>query len=466
MENNMQPVEGGSILSGIAKLLFGGLDKLLGTAAEYEEEMGVLKQVTRIPIDSDDGRRYTLTIKLSPVKEKQNLYYVEAECNAPGLDVSSINRKTLKLDNSNINDFNKMIDKLLVDNGLKHDEEVDENTDEAESDNEENSSDESIEYDEETLVRMQEEVDKTREHIEENPFIGSKEVNDKNFMIMIKVKLSDVDNSGKVFVDESAVDITSGSEKPMNNVKGVSYDIQMTEETTSEDILSSIKESVDKIMSDAGLNSARGTRIAEATFIRNKNGDIELTAIHASKDIKAAMDAVYDIIEDDDFIDQLTEDEQSFAILDNGETYDIEDVEEVVVDDNNYLALFSETSRFHSALRTYAWAIGDQRWQNDTTFSSIMWPVSSFEDSCALWVVKHDSNQYPTPQCAYTDFPSFDTLKDEKGNISLEGVKDDVIDKTQNFLDCIEYYYVNLEHEEQKVVDDFINQIETILAYA
>ena len=463
MENNMQPIEGG-IISSIAKLLFGGgLDKLLGEAAEYEEEMGVLKQVTRLTVeDPKTHDRYELKIKLSPVKDKESFFYVEAECDAPNLDLSSINDKAMKIDNSNIKDFNSKIDKLLTDNGLEprysksKEGQIDETVGKGNG---------SKDYDKETIAKMQEQVDEARKWIENNPFIGTKETGNKNFVVMIKVELSDVNDSGSFSIVETPFDITSGDEKSMDTVKSNSYDFIMNENTVSKFIINSVKNSVNTMMLDAGLKPSKGAKIAEATFIKNKNGDIELTAIHASRDIKAAMDAVYNIIEDDDFVDQLTEDAQSFAILDDGETYDIEDIEEVVVD-NNYLDLFSETSRFHNVLRTYEWAIGNQKWQNDTTFSSIMWPVLSFEDSCALWVVKHDSNHYPTPQCAYTDFPSFDVLKDEEGGISLEDVKTDVIDKTKNFLDILEYYYVNLEHEEQKTVDDFINQIETILAYA
>ena len=49
-DKNRQNVQGGVIIDTLAKLLFKGLDNIFDAAAEYEREMGVLKQITRIPV--------------------------------------------------------------------------------------------------------------------------------------------------------------------------------------------------------------------------------------------------------------------------------------------------------------------------------------------------------------------------------------------------------------------------------
>ena len=118
--DNKQNIQGGELLESLKKLLFGGIDKLLDSAAEYEEEMGVLKQVTRIDLETKDGQPtgYTLTIKLAPVKGKTSTYYVEAETTQPNLDVSMLNKKVMKISNSSMRDFNNKIDEMLAANEL------------------------------------------------------------------------------------------------------------------------------------------------------------------------------------------------------------------------------------------------------------------------------------------------------------------------------------------------------------
>ena len=108
-----QIIEGGSLLSSIVKLLFGGIDNILDSMAEYEEEMGVLKQINKILI-TDGNTNYTLTVKIAPVRDKEGVFFVEAQTDAPKFDVSSINEKAMKLNNSTKDAFSKMISKLII----------------------------------------------------------------------------------------------------------------------------------------------------------------------------------------------------------------------------------------------------------------------------------------------------------------------------------------------------------------
>jgi hypothetical protein len=486
MEENKKPIIAAGVFKSIAEMLFKGLGKALADNIEYEEEMGVLKQVNRIPIKGTDGREYTLTVKLSPVKNKDSFYYVEAETNAPGLDVSSLNGKSMYLNNTNFKDFKNAIDRLLEQHNMsgKFSKEVQENADKdgfekndaASNDDSDNSSD----NDEEDIDKIEREsqVDKLVKQVEKE-FNNKPRVinNGADGVLVITVKADSFDT------EENKCDLTLTGEGTFDDRgKAILHPEKITIEPfdsnnklkTADDFIGEVILKMQDYVQNNGLNpkdlqaSVRSSTTIQTTLVKDgKTGEVSLTAIHASTDIKSAFDVVCEIVDNDEFLNCLPNDtEQSFVVLDEGDNYDVKQIEELDPSlDCTYIALFDQLSKVYSATRTYKWAVGETKWSTNSALSALTWPLEDLLHVAATWVVAHCS-EYPVIKQAWESNPKFDHLKDTEGKLDIKLVAEAVTTCIEELLDSLEIFYVNLEHQEQSSLDNYINKFKEILAYA
>lgn len=461
-----QQIEGAGILSRIAQLFFKGLDKAISDAAEYEEEMGVLKQVNHITItDNKTNKDYILTIKLAPVKNKDSVYYVEVETNAPNIDVSKFNNTVQKLNNENIDKYREMIQALLSSSGYETEDIPNDDVTEPEEESEEP---EEGEASDKIDLLVQEIVDE----LSHKGVIAT-----TSDGVLVSINPSDFytaegeDGSVNCYFTLSAEDATSGKEVKSIKPKEVhtpAVDDQGNVLSVST-VYSAITRLIDTFIEDNGMSGKQyintGTQV-QATLIKEKDSDeVSITAIKASCDIRAAMNIVCDIVEDDDFVDSLTDDtEQSFSIVDDGESWEIEPVESIDTSDS-YCDLFREICIAKSTLDTYEWATGPENWRADTYLCTCKYSLQTLLEHCAVWVINH-TDKFPSVIGAFgNDCTELDDLK-EDGKISIQKIHNSAKTLLEGLIEILDIYYVNLDHEEQKAVDDFINDVNCLLAYA
>lgn len=308
MESTKQPVLAGGLLDALSKIFFKGIENILDAAAEYEEEFGVLKQKTVLNLqDQSNGKVYTLTVKLSPVKDKDSFYYVEAETTAPGLDVSSINEKTLKIDKTTKEKFNEIINKLLEEHNLKI--QNDEN-------NEEDSQDidsiiEQINKDLEDMVLESEDPDSPDYEVKG-------EVTKNNNKLLLKASLSDgQDETEEKTADIEFLDPDDGSILSIDEIE--------------ESIIDKINEMFQEETEDADdQEETTASTIVRATFIKSsKTNKISLRAITATIDIEDALDIAYDVADDDDFANSLGSEPESYEIIETAKGYDVNRIDSI-----------------------------------------------------------------------------------------------------------------------------------------
>lgn len=486
MEENKEPIMAAGVFKSIAEMLFNGLGKALADNMEYEEEMGVLKQVNRIPIKGTDGREYTLTVKLSPVKNKDSFYYVEAETNAPGLDVSSLNGKSMRINNNNFKDFKDAIDQLLENHNMsgKFSKEVQDNADKdgfekndtASNDDSDNSSD----NDEEDVDKIEREnqVDKLVKQVEKEFNNKPRVINngaDGVLVITVKTDSFDIEENTCSFTltGEGTFDDRGKAILRPEKIAIEPFDSN-TKLKTADDFIGEVLLKMQDYVQNNGLNpkdlqaSIRSSAIIQTTLVKDsKTRDVSLTAIHASTDIKSAFDVVCEIVDDDEFLNCLPNDrEQSFAVIDEGDNYDVEWIEELDPSlDCTYTALFDLTSKVYSAIHTYKWAVGETKWSTNSVLSALTWPMEDLLHAAATWVVAH-CDEYPVIKQAWESNPKFDHLKDTEGKLDIELVAEAVTTCIEELLDSLEIFYVNLQHQEQSLLDQYINKFKEILAYA
>lgn len=466
MSDNLQPVEGAGLISAIIEKLFKGIGKALDDAAEYEEEMGVLKQINHIPIKDQRGYEYDLKITLAPVRDKDGLYYVEAETKAPGFNVASINGKVMKLDNTSIKDFKKMIIDLIEEN--KCEPQVDLTQDEVGPEENEDAPVEDQENSEELQEAAEEIKDDIEKEVRTRGIVGTNLKNNHLYIFNTEISHSN-DTSNCIVRFLSMEDSDTGEDYPEFEASEQKVDL-LDEDgnlVDSDEAISRFNEVVDEELSKYDCKRAstifNSTNVVQATFSKDKEG-VALHAIKASCDISAAQSILSDIVGAEDFVDGLTEDPQSFMITETEDEYNIEPVESVDVS-STYLDIFKDVSLLNSTIQTYTWALGESAFNTDPFLSSMKWDINSLTDNCAIWVINH-TNKYPTVIGAFgNDCADLsDVMEDGKPSVDL--IHDEVKQLFEGFAEILDLYYVNLEHEEQKIVDDFLNNLNRALAYA
>ena len=295
-------VEGAGVLSELFKLLFKGIDNILDNAAEYEKEMGVLKQVTRIPVLDKDNKEWEVKVKLAPIKDKDGLFYVEIESDYPSFNGSRADKKPMSINKQNIDDFNKLIEQVLQDNQLT---EIND-----EEDNKEVESDKSTRqcYDNKEFIEWDE-----NGRVEDEPEIYDVDVTivpltDKEDTFSIDLKC----DKRPLELDKKAL-----QEVKKSKVEDAIYFALKDNNLIELDRIDDLEESTASSHLDVSLS-----------YIKSSD-EVNLSAIYANYDVGQAMEALQQIIDDDEFVATLTEEPQSFRITDEGDTYDIALIDEV-----------------------------------------------------------------------------------------------------------------------------------------
>lgn len=328
--NNKQTVQGGAILDALSKLFFKGLDNIFDAAVQYEKEMGVLKQVNNITVKDKAGNEYTVTIKLAPIKDKKDIFFVEVSSDAPNFAVSDdINKKAITISTESMKDFKKMVNDILKANNLTEVKDDDESSEEEqEEESEETEEAEEPEMSKEALDTYRFGpfffTDIKAEQLEYKVFLNMKgDVDDEKFTLTIesdpKLRFNymrefafdddspDIVSSLTRFVDKCGIEADSNDfERTIQNIqdKYADYVDDMTDVAAS----SSIKVTLEKVTAD-GHDTVNLVDIIASSYTR--------------RDTLARLG---EIVASDDFVDSMPEGESTYKITEDNDSYDIDQI--------------------------------------------------------------------------------------------------------------------------------------------
>lgn len=466
---SIQSIEGGSILAKLADTLFKGLGSILGEAAEFEEEMGVLKQINRITLEDEaTDKTYTLTIKLSPVRNKDNLYYVEAETNAPNFDVSSLHRQTIELDKTNINSFNEKVKQLITKNNLQvsepqQDQQSTKEESTAEKDEQQNSN-----------LEIESQIDALLSEIKSYyDRVHPVGLTKKRDYATINVEITKAD-SETCTVRLDAINSLDKEAAPLSYIHPDSISIELIEDNmviSSSSLKAKIEEIVDDFAANNNIRNLRyvsGSTSVQVSFVKDKRTkQVSYTAIHASCDITSALDIIYDVAEDPDFVDSIPEEEeQSFEITEIDDSYDVSRIESVDVSDS-YAKLYEKSDAVSCILQSYRRIIGSDRWYKIAMLDASFYLVNEMCDYLAQWMMFHDPGRLPYPGWYEPEYEvAFQNV--QKGGTSCpdELVISNITAILSELLALADGYYVNFTRDEQSMIDQWITRLKSLLAYS
>lgn len=329
-------VQGGALLDALSKFLFKGIESIFDAAVEYKNEMGVLKQVTTIPVKSErDQKKYTLTVKLTPIKDKEGNYYIELECpDYPKFKPGALHGNVVKLNKDNQKDFIKLVDQILDKNGLERvptegeaaEEEKKESSKNFKKNNDlsgtytflfhsynEEATDTTVTVVMDTSQDGQEtDIEVTGDPKLAQDFfkrISHEEVAEGRGPKNLGTQLDDhMKKKCRLFVDEadkeswqSLIDSLNKPDKSFANESEATTEEATTEETTA----ASIKVTLEKVIGS------------------DQHEYINLVSIDSSCSEDDAMTAINAIVASDEFVDQMPEGESSYEITEEDDDYDV-----------------------------------------------------------------------------------------------------------------------------------------------
>lgn len=312
-------VEGAGALSELFKLLFKGIDKVLDSAAEYENDMGVLKQVNKIPVTGPDGKDYEVIVKLAPVKDRQGLFYVEISSNYPEFDGSELDKQVIKANRDNWDDFNAEINKVLRQNKLQ----LAKTSEASDEPNVSNATDIDC-YDQ---YDYEDWLDNAGEQPEIITVTVSEYAGDKKGKVNLQFRVSD--NRQLRYDGQPVEDI----EDLTQNVDANSIDDNISTILKANKLVPVDDAETPESANEGNVLESKHIDVS-LSYIKS-NDEINLSAIYANYDIQDAMNSLQLAVDSDAFINMLSDEPQCFRITDEGEDLDIQPIEEVDISNVN-----------------------------------------------------------------------------------------------------------------------------------
>lgn len=466
---NSQPtaVEGdSSILNSLADLFFRGLNHLLDSASEYQEEMGILKQVTTVNFKGTDGKVHRLAIKLAPVRDKKGLFYIEAFSDMEGFDVSSVNDSVIRLSTSNKRSLENTILGLLQSNGCTWTDEQGNPKDIADLDSEgedsttEDTQPEDNEEDDaekelsnESKYEIQTNVDSIQKEIDEK---GVMAISAKEGIVTLGVILSLDDSMLNCDIEiEEVRDMQSADPIPGYQPDTVSIPTINDEgdaldyDTIRKKVKKSIEDYLDsnKLEPDTKHGLFANRRVT-GTFIKASE-DVELTAISANFNIVEAADLIDDLASDENFLSMLSEEPISLSIEEVGDDYDIEEVETVDTE-SCYYEIFDLAFDLNFLCRIYQLYNSE-----DATVEDLEIFSQDIISHLVNWIYSLNGKRvFPSTERA---FGILEEVR-ENDDLNLESLLESISDGFADLMDMLDAYYVNFKEDEQLVIDGWLNE--------
>lgn len=335
------------LLQQIANMLFKGIDALLDRASEYQEEMGVLKNITRIPVKKDD-EEFEVIIKLSPIENRDSTYYVEVESTGPEIDASDLNEKVVKLDKTTTKAFDNKINELLRKNNL---EEIAPAKEDSEEDDK---------YVKESYKYY---FDKSGQEI---PIVFNV-IWTKDFKEMA---IDSIDTNGR---DLKVTEINNGEFFPADKWEDLA--IQFIDDNGLE-MLEKGKYGMFDEMSDIHASTCIKVTLQKVTSATEPK--LEISAITCSDAIRAS-EILDELSTSDEFMDMVTEIPTSLSIVETDEDFDIEEIDPAEVEDSSvYDAIVNAALDAYMQLKWYSWIATSSAQPMD----SIVWSSEDLMRQC------------------------------------------------------------------------------------
>lgn len=215
----------------------------------------------------------------------------------------------------------------------------------------------------------------------------------------------------------------------------------------------------DKDLEYAGVFSSRTLNVRLHKVMGAKEDSIMLTGIKANfNDPYTATLMLDNILNDDAFVDQLTEEPIDFEIVDTDDDYEISSIDQAQIDymTEGFKTILCAAIKFNMAMQILHW----QSYTDEKLFtitSDMLWTSQEAVNQFGMWMIEFN-HDVTTAMISESCLSSFTTIESYTGSIGAE-IKEAIAE----FVDILNLEYPNFPHDIQNELDFRIRRMnETI----
>lgn len=180
--------------------------------------------------------------------------------------------------------------------------------------------------------------------------------------------------------------------------------------------------------------------------------DVHLCAINAGSNPIKAMHMLSDVLENDAFVDTITEEPVSFDIIEVKDAYDVNETQSVDTS-NTFEDMLRACVECYHNLQAIHWGSKGEKFRDIHSIAeSILYSVQYNMDSIAEWCVEYTKK---VPNVLSYQYNALDTSCGFDFESGVKAVKQQI----DNYIAVLECYYVNVEHDVQSVMDNWIRDL-------
>ena len=212
-----------------------------------------------------------------------------------------------------------------------------------------------------------------------------------------------------------------------------------------------VNDNVDMKNDDLFQSSKISVTLKKVTASDNST-DIHLCAINAGGNPVRAMKVLADVLDDDEFVDAITEEPVSFEITETASDYDVEEATGVDTSETFREMLRACVECYHN-LQSIHWGAKTSKFRDIHSFvESLIWSIQYNVDTIAEWCVEYTKSVPNVLEFSYTPIQVADGF--DFGS-AMSAAKAQI----DNYIAVLECYYVNVEHDVQSVMDNWIRDL-------
>ena len=219
-------------------------------------------------------------------------------------------------------------------------------------------------------------------------------------------------------------------------------------------------EAMDKIITK-DVKRAFGLKFSKAINVRlhkvtgSKEDSVMLTGIRANfNDPYTASLMLDSVLNNDDFIDQLTDEPVSFEIVDTDDDYEISSIDQAQIDYMNegFRTILCAAIKFNMAMQILHW----QTYNDEKLFTitnDMLWQSQDCMNQFGMWVIEFN-NEVTTAMISESCLSTFHTIESYTGTIGAE-----IKGAISEFVDTLNFEWPNFPHDIQNELDSRIRRM-------
>ena len=203
--------------------------------------------------------------------------------------------------------------------------------------------------------------------------------------------------------------------------------------------------------STSDVNSSNKLKVTLQTVNSATGVDVNLTAIKANYDPGKAVQDLETVLGDDAFIAQLSSEPISFEIIDDGDSYDIQQTDSFDTA-GTINQLIQAAMQLWANLKVIHWAAkGVQSFELHSRSDELAWRVSHDVDFFGEYAVEvKQPGPNPISNCC-----DLSLIRDQNGFTAEQGYAF-IRDEIKKYVSVLETLYVNFPHDVQSTLDEMI----------